>query len=77
MEKCEAAVKYLRSIKGLLYDGLSELRFQKEIVVEICRVVPPEVKYEDSHIQGSCACVRWVHLQGHQLWTMFIHLRWC
>ena len=53
VENCEAAVKYLRSINGLLYDGLSELRFQKEIVAEICRVVPPEVKYEDSHIQGK------------------------
>ena len=53
VEKCEAAVKYLHSINGLLYDGLSELRFQKEIVAEICRVVPPEVKYEDSHIQGK------------------------
>ena len=53
VEKCEAAVKYLRSVNGLLYDGLSELRFQKEKVNEICRVVPPEVKYEDSHIEGK------------------------
>ena len=53
MEKCEASVKYLHSINGLLYDGLNELRFQKEIVAKICRVVPLEVKYEDSHIQGK------------------------
>ena len=75
VEKCEAAVTYLRAINGLLYDGLSELRFQKEIVDEICRVVPPEVTF-----RGSCAYVRWVHvmyIQGYQLWAIFIILRRC
>lgn len=52
-KKCEAAVKYLRSINGLVYNGVDELNFQNQIVDEICSVVPPEIKYEDRYIQGK------------------------
>lgn len=53
VEKWKIAFKFLRSINGLVYDGLDEQRFQEQIVDEICDIVPPEVKLEDSHIQGK------------------------
>ncbi|KAG0560026.1 hypothetical protein KC19_10G148400 [Ceratodon purpureus] len=52
VEKWEDALKYLRKLNGLIYDGLSEVRFVKEVVDEICKLVPPEIRMEDSHIQG-------------------------
>ncbi|KAG0627855.1 hypothetical protein M758_2G233100 [Ceratodon purpureus] len=48
----EAALKYLRKLNGVVYEGFGEVKFMKEIVNEICKVVPAEIKMEDSHIQG-------------------------
>ncbi|KAG0605826.1 hypothetical protein M758_9G090600 [Ceratodon purpureus] len=50
--KWEAALKYLRKLNGVVYEGFGEVKLVKEIVDEICKVVPPEIKMEDSHIQG-------------------------
>ncbi|KAG0627844.1 hypothetical protein M758_2G232200 [Ceratodon purpureus] len=50
--KWEAALKYLRKLNGVVYEGFGEVKFMKEIVDEICKVVPAEIKMEDSHIQG-------------------------
>ena len=50
--KWEAALKYLLKSNGVVYEGFGEVKLVKEIVDEICKVVPPEIKMEDSHIQG-------------------------
>ncbi|KAG0606318.1 hypothetical protein M758_9G131300 [Ceratodon purpureus] len=50
--KWEAALKYLRKLNGVVYEGFGEVKLVKEIVDEICKVVPAEIKMEDSHIQG-------------------------
>ncbi|KAG0588953.1 hypothetical protein KC19_2G280800 [Ceratodon purpureus] len=50
--KWEAALKYLRRLNGVVYERLGEVKFLKEIVDEICKVVPAEIKMEDSYIQG-------------------------
>lgn len=52
VKKWEAALKYLQSVNGLVYDGGSEFRFQQVIVDEICRVVPAEISFDVSHFQG-------------------------
>jgi hypothetical protein len=46
------ALKYLHPLNGMVYDGLGEVKFRKAIIDEICRVVPSEMRLEDSHIQG-------------------------
>ncbi|KAG0627859.1 hypothetical protein M758_2G233500 [Ceratodon purpureus] len=51
--KWEAALKYLRKLNGVVYEGFGEVKLVKEIVDEICKVVPAEIKMEDSHIQGK------------------------
>ncbi|KAG0627870.1 hypothetical protein M758_2G234400 [Ceratodon purpureus] len=51
--KWEAALKYVCKLNGLVYERLGEVKFLKEIVDEICKVVPAEIKMEDSHIQGK------------------------
>ena len=57
VEKWKVALKYLHPINGLVYDGLDESKFQKEIVDAIYEVVPPAIKLDDSYIQGkSCMC---------------------
>ncbi|KAG0562698.1 hypothetical protein KC19_9G165700 [Ceratodon purpureus] len=50
--KWEAALKYLRKLNGVVYEEHGEVKLVKEIVDEICKVVPAEIKMEDSHIQG-------------------------
>lgn len=51
--KWEAALKYVRKLNGVVYEGFGEVKLVKEIVDEICKVVPAEIKMEDSHIQGK------------------------
>jgi hypothetical protein len=50
--ECEAAVKYLRSLNGLVNKWSRNSQFVKVIVDAICAIVPAEIKLEDSHIQG-------------------------
>ena len=52
VEKWEAAVRYLCPIKGLVYDGLSDLSLEKKIVDEICDIIPSTIRLNDVHIQG-------------------------
>ncbi|KAG0588944.1 hypothetical protein KC19_2G280600 [Ceratodon purpureus] len=52
IEKWGVALKYLRKLNGVVYERFGEVKLVKEIVDEICKVVPPEIKMEDSHIQG-------------------------
>jgi hypothetical protein len=51
-ENWEATLKYLNSINGLEYGGSSEVEFQRDIVDAICRIVPADIRLEDSYIQG-------------------------
>jgi hypothetical protein len=53
VEKWKAALKYVRHVNSLIYKlGLKLLKFQEKIVDAICELVPPEIRLEDSHIQG-------------------------
>ncbi|KAG0588935.1 hypothetical protein KC19_2G279700 [Ceratodon purpureus] len=52
IEKWGVALKYLRKLNGVVYERFGEVKLVKEIVDEICKVVPAEIKMEDSHIQG-------------------------
>ncbi|KAG0608738.1 hypothetical protein M758_8G128400 [Ceratodon purpureus] len=53
VEEWEDALKYLQPINSMVYDGLGEVKFRKAIVDEICKVVLPKTRLEDSHIQGK------------------------
>jgi hypothetical protein len=53
VEKWNAALKSIRPINSLIYNpGSRKLKFQEEVVDAICEVIPPEIRLEDSHIQG-------------------------
>ncbi|KAG0556528.1 hypothetical protein KC19_11G060100 [Ceratodon purpureus] len=49
----EEALRYLQPINSMVYDGLGEVKFRKAIVEEICKVVLPWTRLEDSYIQGK------------------------
>lgn len=48
----QAALDFICPINGLKYDGVSELRLEKAIVDVICELIPPEIRSDDTHIQG-------------------------
>lgn len=52
VEKCEAALKHIRSRNGLTNRGDGEVSFREAIVGEICRLVPAETRFDDSHFKG-------------------------
>jgi hypothetical protein len=66
VKEWEDALKYLHPLNGMVYDGLGEVKFRKAIIDEICRVVPPEMRLEDSHIQGRSRICK-VNTSGHRI----------
>ena len=72
VEKCEVALKYIRPINSLIYKlGMEILKFQEKIVDAICEKIPPEIRLEDSHIQGRlCLCK--VTISGYNYIFLFI-----
>ncbi|KAG0556527.1 hypothetical protein KC19_11G060000 [Ceratodon purpureus] len=53
VEEWEEALRYLQPINSMVYDGLGEVKFRRAIVEEICKVVLPRTRLEDSYIQGK------------------------
>ncbi|KAG0631760.1 hypothetical protein M758_1G277600 [Ceratodon purpureus] len=52
VDEWNEALRYLQPINSMVYDGLGEVKFRRAIVEEICKVVLPRTRLEDSHIQG-------------------------
>ena len=51
--KWKAALKYIRPLNGVVQKpGLRESEFLNRIVDRICAIVPAELRFEDSYIQG-------------------------
>ncbi|KAG0562531.1 hypothetical protein KC19_9G153800 [Ceratodon purpureus] len=71
--KWEAALKYLQKLNGVVYEGYGEVKLVKEIVDEICKVVPAEIKMEDSHIQGRSRICNIIQNKIHALRKDNIH----
>ncbi|KAG0601427.1 hypothetical protein M758_11G109900 [Ceratodon purpureus] len=54
VEEWKEAVKLLGPMNGFVYkEGLGEVKFRKEIVKEICKVVRPTTTWDDSHVEGG------------------------
>ena len=53
IEEWKEALKLLGRMNGFVYKvGLGEVKFRKEIVKEICKVVSPTTTWDDSHVEG-------------------------
>ncbi|KAG0598272.1 hypothetical protein M758_12G059800 [Ceratodon purpureus] len=61
VEEWKNALKVLASINGLVMKrGCSDVQFREEIVMEVCGVVTPETRWDDSYVQGrsrSCKVI--------------------
>jgi hypothetical protein len=66
VKEWEDALKYLHPLNGMVYDGLGEVKFRKAIIDEVCRAVPPEMRLEDSYIQGRSRMCK-VRISGHRM----------
>ncbi|KAG0557048.1 hypothetical protein KC19_11G098900 [Ceratodon purpureus] len=54
IEEWKEVVKLLGRMNGFVYKvGLGEVRFRKEIVKDICKVVLPTTTWDDSHVEGG------------------------
>ncbi|KAG0600756.1 hypothetical protein M758_11G058300 [Ceratodon purpureus] len=53
VEEWEEALRYLQPVNSMVYDKLGEVKFRRAIVEEICKVVLPRTRLEDSYIQGK------------------------
>ncbi|KAG0601423.1 hypothetical protein M758_11G109500 [Ceratodon purpureus] len=53
IEEWKEAVKLLGPMNGFYKVGLGEVKFRKEIVKEICKVVRPTTTWDDSHVEGG------------------------
>jgi len=49
------AVHKLTKFNGLSYNQELKqiLAYENEIVLHICKLVPPHIKWDDSHVQGN------------------------
>lgn len=46
------ALKRLRPINSLVHIGVGEVGFREKIVEAVCKIVLPDTRWKDSHIQG-------------------------
>lgn len=46
------ALEIIRPINALVYSKQGEVSFREEIVEEVCKIVLPQTKWTDSHVQG-------------------------
>jgi acylphosphatase len=62
VEKWKQALLIFGPTNGLIYNEVSgEVKFREEIVEAICELVPPETRWDDSHVQGRsrlCEVIR-------------------
>ncbi|KAG0598142.1 hypothetical protein M758_12G049500 [Ceratodon purpureus] len=62
LEEWKDALKVLASINSLVMKrGCGDVQFRDEIVVEVCGLVTPETRWDDSHVQGrsrSCKVIQ-------------------
>jgi hypothetical protein len=52
LQEWKKALEVFRSTNGISYNELGEVKCREEIVEAICKLVPPETKWDDSHVQG-------------------------
>ncbi|KAG0588560.1 hypothetical protein KC19_2G252200 [Ceratodon purpureus] len=47
-----ALSRVLGPVNGMEYDGVDEVAFRKNVVAAVCKSIPPDVKYDVSHVQA-------------------------
>jgi hypothetical protein len=52
VEDWEAVFKVFGYTNSILLNGTDEVKCRQEIVDAICREVPPNTRWDDSHVQG-------------------------
>ncbi|KAG0588621.1 hypothetical protein KC19_2G256600 [Ceratodon purpureus] len=48
----QALSRVLGPVNGMEYDGVDEVAFRKNVVAAVCKSIPPDVKYDVSHVQA-------------------------
>ena len=52
VDEWKESLKVLRPFHGCVYEGQKVLAYREEIVSSICKAIPPDIQYDELHVQG-------------------------